>query len=182
MPDEDPSQQPVPTVEDTAQQASPQTTPIDVSTGDPTPEVPVQAGPTENEPAPVVSDTPASDVQDNISPVSALTEESAPVVSVPISTPVSASVPTTSPSDHSSSAYLKSLVPLSLAERNRRRQAHIERLINHAAKKGSISRRGAQLLLEISGATADRYLRELASQGRIVKENNGRYTIYKFVR
>ena len=102
-----------------------------------------------------------------------------PPSNIPSSTPAVVTAPTL---DRSSWTYLKSLIPLSLAERRRRRQAHIERLIDHAAKKGSVSRRDAQLLLEISGATADRYLRELLSQGRIARENDGRYTEYRFVR
>jgi hypothetical protein len=104
-----------------------------------------------------------------------------PPVEMPINNSLAPVVISPAAPDHFSSAYLKSLNPLSLASRMRHRDGRKERLLAHAAEKGHVTRRGAQLLLEVSGATADRYLRELASEGRIVKESDGRYTKYKFV-
>jgi len=168
MPDEDSPEQSAP----------PESAPLEPAPVAPI-EAPVPPEPTPPEPAPVpdapVADTPVAE----------------PPVEVPIETPIENMPINNSPApvvilpaapDHSSSAYLKSLVPLSLAERNRRRLAHIEKLIDHAAANGSTSRREAQLLLKVTGATADRYIRELISQGRLTKENNARYTKYKFVR
>jgi hypothetical protein len=166
MPDEDSSQQTTPPVEDVTQPAPLPTDLVETPVAE-TPDTPPESVPTMPDnssiSAPVAEDNPPADVPVPISNV-------AP-------SPAIAPAP-----DHSSSAYLKSLVPLSLAERNRRRQAHIEKLINHAAANGSTSRREAQLLLKVTGASADRYIRELISQGRLAKENNARYTKYKFVR
>ena len=152
--------------EDSSQSAPSEPTPI---------EVPVSPEPTPLEPIPV-SDAPVADT-----PVAELPVE-VPVEN-PIAEPISPAPVIISPvaPDHSSSAYLKSLNPLSLASRMRHRNGRKERLLAHVAEKGHVTRRDAQLLLEVSGATADRYLRELASEGRIVKESDGRYTKYKFV-
>ena len=178
MPDEDSSEQTAP--------------PVDVSTPlSPIEDVPQPTPPEPASPEPTpVSDAPVADAPVAELPIDSPIETEPPV-EVSIETPIEAMPINDSPipviispaaPDHSSSAYLKSLVPLSLAERNRRRQAHIEKLINHAAANGSTSRREAQLLLKVTGATADRYIRELISQGRLAKENNARYTKYKFVR
>ena len=165
--------------EDSSQSAPSEPTPI---------EVPVSPEPTPLEPIPVsdapVADTPVAELPVEVpvenpiaEPIPPTPVESASVNNSPAPVIISPAAP-----DHSSSVYLKSLVPLSLAERNRRRQAHIEKLINHAAVNGSTSRREAQILLRVTGATADRYIKELISQGRLAKENNARYTKYKFVR
>jgi len=191
MPDEDSSQQPAP----------PESAPLEpvrvAPIAAPVPPEPIPPEPTPVPDAPV-ADTPVAEPPID-SPI-----ETEPPVEVPVENPIAEPIPpapvvispiipvsnippptpivTTPEPDHSSSAYLKSLVPLSLAERNRRRLAHIEKLIDHAAANGSTSRREAQLLLKVTGATADRYIRELISQGRLTKENNARYTKYKFVR
>ena len=174
--------------EDLSQQAAP---PIDVST----PPSPIEDAP---QPTPLEPTPPESAPMPD-APVADTPVETEPPVEVPVENPIAEPIPPTpvesasvnnspapviiSPAapDHSSSVYLKSLNPLSLASRMRHRDGRKERLLAHVAEKGHVTRRDAQLLLEVSGATADRYLRELASEGRIVKESDGRYTKYKFV-
>jgi len=164
--------------EDSSQSAPSEPTPI---------EVPVSPEPTPLEPIPVsdapVADTPVAELPVEVpvenpiaEPIPPTPVESASVNNSPAPVIISPAAP-----DHSSSVYLKSLNPLSLASRMRHRDGRKERLLAHAAEKGHVTRRDAQLLLEVSGATADRYLLELARDGRIVKENDGRYTKYKFI-
>jgi hypothetical protein len=177
MPDED-SSQPASPIEDASQPALPVE---DTSQPASLPISPVEAPVAETPDTPSPESVLVTPIPDNSSASASTTEDAPPANSLaPITEPDP--IPVASTPDHSSSAYIKSLIPLSKAERERRRQAHIEILVNHAAVKGHVTRRDTQLLLEVSGATADRYIKELISQGRLVKENNGRYTKYRFIR
>jgi hypothetical protein len=192
MPDEDLSQQAAPPIDVSTPPSpiedAPQPTPLEPTPPEsaPMPDAPVADTPVETEPpveVPVenpivepISPAPveSAPVSDSLAPV--MVQTSGTTAPIAITPPPIVTTP-----DHSSSAYLKSLNPLSLASRMRHRNGRKERLLAHVAEKGHVTRRDAQLLLEVSGATADRYLRELASEGRIVKESDGRYTKYKFV-
>ncbi len=59
------------------------------------------------------------------------------------------------------------------------RSSKLERIIKEVNIKGTINNDKVQLLLGVSDATAARYLKILAGEGRIVREGKGRFLRYR---
>jgi predicted HTH transcriptional regulator len=75
-------------------------------------------------------------------------------------------------------AYQRSFRSLGTLGLKRKHQKHLDRVIELAGERGSVTRRELQLAMRLSAATIGKYTQELVSQGRlrhVGAPSHGRY-------
>jgi Fic family protein len=98
-------------------------------------------------------------------------------------TPQSPTAPQTQPSaQQNQTSFIRALLAKANAKLGSNRQKKLDKLMQLAQKKGSITNEQAQDLLHCSDATATRYLSKLVQQGRLNRTDGSHWVKYIFVR
>ncbi len=103
--------------------------------------------------------------------------------------PVSAPAPQTSVTSQTQSlaqqdqrGFIRSLLVKAQAKIQFNKQKKLEKIIQLAQKKQTITNDDVQKLLRVSDATATRYIVKLVQQGRLSRESSSHWVKYRFVR
>ncbi len=161
-------------------------TPSEQSAAESTSVDPVAQAEPVTEPVPITE--PTSDQEST--PVSApaaqtptepWTQSPAQSPQAPISAPSTPVVPQTPPT-FTQSTQFRDIQAHGRIKIQEHRQNKLEKIIEYAQKKQTITNDEVQKLVRVSDATATRYLVDLVKQGRLVREGSPRHAIYRFVR